>query len=225
MKLAWDRLLETCVRLGNNALLVAGFPPCWRFEDGLRHAAVPAVSAEELDEMLLEVLPGPGEVDESRGCRSFTLNYGSDFKFRIGAVGRTPPKVLTITRLPAVPLAGEEQVVAGLADSAAAEQNSRWRRIVAQSDEVHCRTGLVAAGCAPLLWWELGLHPLESAPLDLWQVRQTVADIWPPAEYRRRVDGYDTFDLGYDRDKIFRTAVFDADGEPVVVFMRVNGET
>src|SRR5689334_17362447 len=106
MKLAWDRLLETCVRRGNSALLVADFPPFLRSGGGLQQLAVPEVTADDLGEMLREVLPRPGEIKESWGFCSFSLNYGSDFNFRVGAVGRTPPRVLTITKLPPVPSAG-----------------------------------------------------------------------------------------------------------------------
>jgi hypothetical protein len=220
MRLVWDRLLETCVRTEKNALLVSGLPPFLRFEEGLQSVDVPAITLEELGEMLDEVLPSPAKLEKVRGCRSFTLRYGSGFNFRIAALGGACPRMLTVTKLPRVIPEAAAPVEEAAGDRPADVQTGEWRSLLARCEAAVGGSALLLPGSPPMLWWELGIHPLEPAPLSVHAMRQIVSAMWPPDEFRRRVDGYDRFDLGMAGGEIFRVAVFDPSGEPMAVLMR-----
>jgi hypothetical protein len=98
-KLEWDRTLETCLQRNRNALLIAGQPPYWRFDQGLGAGLVPCLDHEDIISMLEEITPGPDRIETVPGCRSFRLLYGSD-PYRVDMLGEPTPLAVVLTRLP-----------------------------------------------------------------------------------------------------------------------------
>jgi Tfp pilus assembly pilus retraction ATPase PilT len=97
--LAWDRLLETCMKRKMSAMLAAGSIPMVRCGEQIRQLQVPPISAEELASMLHEIMPAENEMQNRLGARTFTVRYGSEFGFLFEVRGEPVPTSVTISQL------------------------------------------------------------------------------------------------------------------------------
>jgi Tfp pilus assembly pilus retraction ATPase PilT len=103
--LAWDRIMETCVRnRGTDIVLVPGMPPFVRLEGGLRALSVEPVSASDIAQMLLELKP-PDQLNPD-GYLDFFTPYRADC-FRVASFGIPSPHCMILALQPRSKPGGE----------------------------------------------------------------------------------------------------------------------
>ena len=96
--MAWDRLMETCVRnRGTDIVLIPGMPPFVRMQAGLRQLMVEPVSAVDIAQMLLELSP-PDQLSPE-GYLDFCTPYRGD-QFRVASFGIPEPRCTILALLP-----------------------------------------------------------------------------------------------------------------------------
>ncbi|MDB5321890.1 MAG: hypothetical protein JWN40_3521 [Phycisphaerales bacterium] len=178
-KLAWGKILQTCVTKNMNALLVAGQPPYWRCDEGLCAGAVPSVEAEDILSMLDEIVPGPDRIEAIPGCRSFRLGYGSGtFQFRVDMLGEPTPLAVVLTRLPPdAPELLREGFGWYEGWNSSASQLS-WDQLLREGQRFGA-DALVMPGCPPFVWSPWGLHAYSVAPLSDDLVCSMIDEITP----------------------------------------------
>jgi hypothetical protein len=64
-KLAWDRILETCLKRKLSAHLVVGWPVVFGEGPTRREGMVPPITFEEFSSMLQEIMPLENEIQET----------------------------------------------------------------------------------------------------------------------------------------------------------------
>ena len=216
--LAWDRLFETCVRQNANLVLLAGSPPFWRSEYGLRAGLVSPVNAADLESMYKQIVPPRDELHVVAGIRCFDLRYGADFKFRAAVFGHSAPAAILMTRLSpdAPPLSRET----GKAWRPSGDALS-WHQLFDNCIRKDMRDIVVMPEYPPVLWSDRGLHVFFVPALTPSEVASTVEQIVPSLERATEVDGYLDFSTGPGPQGIFRVASFGQPSPRFVILMRM----
>jgi hypothetical protein len=97
---AWDRLLETCLkREAQIALLVPGSPPLLQIGGAWRSVDVPPLSAENVSDLAAERL-SPEPDGERDGFAYADFWYGDVAFFRVMAFGFPQTTLLVVSRTP-----------------------------------------------------------------------------------------------------------------------------
>jgi Tfp pilus assembly pilus retraction ATPase PilT len=206
-KLAWDRVLETCVRNDGEAIvLVPGAEPLLRVWNGLRALQVPPLEREQLSTLLGEIYPSEHEERSTEfGHLAFDLRYGSDYQFRVAVFGGRPPAAMLLARVPrgTRAIAGDREPGAAPADFPPLSS----RQILDICIESGAFDVLLAPGCPPLLRSDRGLHAFRTHPLSAERVDDIARSFQVPG-FTEEKDGYRGFDFRFSATHWFRAAVF-----------------
>jgi hypothetical protein len=223
-KLQWDSTLETCLQRNKNALLIAGQPPYWRFDEGLGAGLVPCLDHEDIISMLEEITPGPDRIETVPGCRSFRLLYGSD-PYRVDMLGEPTTLAVVLTRLPLDAPALLREGSGWYQGWNADVPEMNWNELLGSAKHFG-GDALVSPGSPPFIWSSWGLHAFDVAPLSDDVVCSMIDQITPPPELRVQRQGLVTFDVRLSQvSDEFRAEVFGYPSPTLALLIRSKSES
>jgi hypothetical protein len=212
----WDRILETCIKNDQNAILVVRFPPFLRSEHGLRPMKAPVITAQHLSEMVKDIAPASDQILEIPGLRLFDVKFGESYEFRIAVLAHPDPGVIIVTRLQgeAMPLLACN---AGWLPSKGGPWIGRLKEcIVGNEQDV-----ILVKNAPPLTWGADGLHAVSGPILTSADIRSCIGRTVEPADQVLHPAGYLEFGLSLN-GKRFRAAMFDQPSSTMLVLLRLR---
>jgi Tfp pilus assembly pilus retraction ATPase PilT len=218
MTLQWDRLLETCLTWGGQAIGVAGYPFFLRTDMGFRAFEIPPLASTDLASMFDELVPNDESDERLPGYRSFDLTYGTQHRFRITALGSPSLMSLVLTQL--------SEGVPPLSNPAFAWPSAGvpvpLEQVIDHCAKSEIRELILVPGCPPLGWSKQGVHALFVPPLGGDDISSMVENVSSSTNWVEDQSGYFGFEPVAEGRYRFRSALFRREGGICAALLRVS---